>query len=81
MINTVITDAATWLTQAVLTVNGWVWSSALVALCLLSGLYFSLRTRFVQVRRLGEMVRLLFHNDKKQKNLPEFALNGLFAGR
>ena len=67
MINTVITDAATWLTQAVLTVNGWVWSSALVALCLLSGLYFSLRTRFVQVRRLGEMVRLLFHNDKKQK--------------
>ena len=49
-----------WLTDAVLTLNGWVWSPALVALCLLAGLYFSLRTRFVQVRRFGEMFRLLF---------------------
>lgn len=67
MINMVLIDMGNWLTNAILTVNGWVWSTALVALCLLSGLYFSLRTRFVQVRRFGEMVRLLFHNDKKQK--------------
>ena len=48
-------------------VNGWVWSPALVALCLLAGLYFSFGTRFVQVRRFGEMARLLFSTDKTQK--------------
>ena len=31
-----------------------------MALCLVAGLYFSLRTRFVQVRRFREMARLLF---------------------
>lgn len=54
-----------WLAAAVATVNGWVWSPALVALCLVAGLYFSLRTRFVQVRRFGEMVRLLFGRGEK----------------
>ncbi len=49
------------------TIYNWVWSPALVGLCLLSALYFSLRTRFVQVRRFGEMFRLLFSTDKKQK--------------
>ena len=48
-------------------VNGWVWSPALVVLCLLAGLYFSFGTRFVQVRRFGEMARLLFSTDKTQK--------------
>ncbi len=48
-------------------ISSWVWSPALVVLCLCSGLYFSIRTRFVQVRRLGEMVRLLFSTDKTQK--------------
>ena len=49
------------------TVNGWVWSPALVILCLAAGLYFSFGTRFVQVRRFGEMARLLFSTDKAQK--------------
>ena len=49
---------------AVTVFNSWVWSPALVGLCLLAGLYFSLRTRFVQVRRFGEMFRLLFIGDK-----------------
>ncbi len=49
-----------WLTEAVGVVNDLVWSPALVGLCLVAGLYFSLRTRFVQVRRFGEMFRLLF---------------------
>lgn len=48
-----------WLAQAILAINGWVWSPALVVLCLAAGLYFSFRTRFVQVRRFGEMFRLL----------------------
>ena len=34
---------------------------------MLAGLYFSFGTRFVQVRRFREMVRLLFSTDKTQK--------------
>ena len=47
--------------------SSWVWSPALVVLCLCSALYFSIRTRFVQIRRFGEMARLLFVTDKTQK--------------
>lgn len=47
--------------------NSCVWSWPLVGLCLLGALYFSIGTRFVQVRHLGEMVRLLFKNDKTKK--------------
>lgn len=53
--------------QGVANLSSWIWSPPLVALCLLAGLYFSFRTRFMQVRYFGEMVRLLFANDKKQK--------------
>ena len=53
--------------QVIQMVNGWVWSPALVVLCLVAGLYFSFGTRFVQVRRIGEMARLLFSTDKSQK--------------
>ena len=68
-------DAGEWLTAAVGTVNGWVWSPALVGLCLLAGLYFSFRSRFVQVRRFGEMFRLLFGSagkDKKKVGITSF---------
>ena len=41
-------------------VNDIVWSPVLVVLLVGAGLYFSIRTRFVQVRRLGLMVRSLF---------------------
>lgn len=47
--------------------NGCVWSPALVGLCLVAGLYFSFGTRFVQVRRFREMIKLLFYNDKSKK--------------
>ena len=38
-----------------------------MVLCLAAGLYFSFGTRFVQVRRFGEIARLLFSTDKSQK--------------
>lgn len=41
-------------------VNSLVWSPALIALLLAAGLYFTVRTRFVQIRRLPLMVKLLF---------------------
>ena len=65
----------TWFTKTVEAVNGWVWSPALVALCLLAGLYFSFCTRFVQVRRFGEMFKLLFGSaGKEKKTTPEGGL-------
>ena len=53
--------------QIIQTIYDWVWSPALVAICLLAGLYFSVGTRFVQVRRFREMARLLFSSDNSQK--------------
>ena len=55
-----------WMARTIVTVNGWVWSPVLVALCLATGLYFSFRTRFVQVRRFGEMFRLLFGKSQSE---------------
>lgn len=49
------------------TISSYVWSPAMVTLCLLAGLYFSFGTRFVQVRRFKTMTKLLFANDKKEK--------------
>ena len=50
--------------QIIQTVYNWVWSPALVAICLLAGLYFSVGTRFVQVRRFRDQLPAklqLFH--------------------
>lgn len=44
-------------------VNGYVWSNALVYLCLAAGVYFSVRSRFVQVRQVPEMIRLMFKGE------------------
>lgn len=65
-----------WITSAAETVNGWVWSPALVGLCLVAGLYFSFRTRFVQVRRFGEMSRLLFGLEGKSGRKEDEAAAG-----
>ena len=42
------------------TLNEIVWNPGLVVLLLLAGLYFSVRTRLVQVRRFRLMLRSLF---------------------
>ncbi len=42
-----------WFVSAVNTFSDWVWSPAMVALCLIAAFYFSFCTRFVQVRRFG----------------------------
>ena len=47
------------LTKMIATVNDVLWSYVLIALLIGAGLYFTVRTRFVQIRMLGEMLRLL----------------------
>lgn len=52
--------------KIVSTLNSIVWSPALVVLLVGAGLYFSFRTRFVQVRRFGLMLRSLFAGAEKE---------------
>ncbi|WAC54481.1 alanine/glycine:cation symporter family protein [Gordonia sp. SL306] len=63
-------------------VNGYIWSNALVYLCLAAGVYFSARTRFVQVRQIPEMIRLMFKGEKSPSGVSSFqALTMSLAGR
>jgi AGCS family alanine or glycine:cation symporter len=64
------------------TINSWVWSPALVYLCLGAGLFFSILTRFVQVRQFGEMIRLLKGGRESQAGISTFqALAVSLSGR
>lgn len=46
--------------------NDFLWTYILIGLLLVLGVYFTLRTKFVQVRLFGEMFRLIF--EKKENN-------------
>jgi len=62
--------------------NGLIWSKALIALCLGAGLYFSIRTRFLQIRQFREMVRLMFAGKKSDAGVSSFqALAMSLSGR
>lgn len=52
--------------------NSVIWSPALVALLLGAGIYLSVRTRFVQLRRLPLMMRSLFEKSEKQHGISSF---------
>ncbi|PRZ28211.1 alanine/glycine:cation symporter family protein [Flavobacterium granuli] len=63
-------------------INDIVWSNALIVLCLGTGLYFSLRTRFLQLRHIKEMFRLLFDGESSESGVSSFqALSMSLAGR
>ena len=63
-------------------VNGVVWSPALIYLCLGVGLYFSVRTRFLQMRHFREMLRLMFNRQSSSSGVSSFqALAMTLAGR
>ncbi|MDO5505565.1 MAG: alanine/glycine:cation symporter family protein [Pseudoxanthomonas suwonensis] len=68
--------------QFVNTLNSWVWSPPLIWLCLGAGLYFSLRTRFLQVRHVKEMMRLLLKDNRSEAGVSSFqALALSLSGR
>ena len=54
------------------TLNDIVWNPGLVVLLLIAGLYFSFRTRLVQVRRFGLMLRSLFGRKKNGVGITSF---------
>ena len=53
------------MSSVVSTINGIIWSPALVVLLVGAGLYFTIRGRFVQLRRIGLMTRLLTRKQRK----------------
>ncbi|TCS38854.1 alanine/glycine:cation symporter family protein [Reinekea marinisedimentorum] len=62
--------------------NGIIWSPALIYLCLGAGLYFSIRTRFMQVRGFKEMLNLMFKGEKSPEGVTSFqALAMSLSGR
>lgn len=63
-------------------INGIIWSKYLIFLCLAAGLYFSIRTRFMQLRGFAEMCRLTVRGEKSDAGVSSFqALAMSMAGR
>lgn len=63
-------------------INEYVWSPALIYLCLGVGVYFSFRTRFMQLRLIREMVRLMFDGKASSEGVSSFqALSMTLSGR
>ena len=59
--------------QAVVdTINSFVWGPPLVILCLGAGIYFSVRTRFLQVRLIKDMVGKLFGGKTSKTGISSF---------
>ena len=68
--------------EIVATINGYIWSEALIYLCLGAGLFFSIITRFAQVRHFKEMIRLLLSNKESEQGISSFqALAVSLSGR
>ena len=63
-------------------INNIVWSRALIGLCLGVGLWFSIRTRFMQVRGFFEMLRLMVAGEKSAAGVSSWqALSISLSGR
>ena len=64
------------------TLNSIVWSPALIYLCLGAGLFYSILTRFAQVRHFKEMCKLMLNNSESEKGISSFqALAVSLSGR
>lgn len=70
------------MSELVSTLNGVIWSPALIYLCLGAGIFFSLLTRFVQLRHFREMWRLLMSGKSSEQGISSFqALAVSLSGR
>lgn len=68
--------------QLVTAVNNLLWSPVMIFFCVVVGLYFSIRTNFLQIRYVKEMVRLLFNGKSSDEGVSSFqALSLALSGR
>ncbi|MBM7367350.1 alanine/glycine:cation symporter family protein [Gordonia hydrophobica] len=64
------------------TLNEWIWSRGLIFLCLGAGIYFTIRSRFLQVRHFSHMISLMFKGESSESGVSSFqALAMSLAGR
>lgn len=76
------TSIAEFFTNLVATLNGYIWSTALISLALGAGIFYTILTRFVQIRMFREMLRLLFSSKESDKGISSFqALAVSLSGR
>jgi alanine or glycine:cation symporter, AGCS family len=62
--------------------SGIIWSPALIYLCLGIGLFYSLAMRFLQVRHMKDIVKLMFTGGKSEAGISSFqALSLALSGR
>jgi len=62
--------------------NGIIWSDALIYLCLGTGLFYTFATRFLQVRHIKDMIRLMFEGKSSEAGVSSFqALSLALSGR
>lgn len=62
--------------------NGIIWSQGLIYLCLGTGLFYSIATRFLQVRHIKDMIILMFEGKSSASGVSSFqALSLALAGR
>jgi len=68
--------------EIVNSINNVIWSPALIYLCLGAGLFYSILTRFAQVRHFKEMWKLMLNNNESEKGISSFqALAVSLSGR
>jgi AGCS family alanine or glycine:cation symporter len=68
--------------QIIKGINDIIWSNALIILCGGTGIYFSIVTRFLQVRYLKDMLKLLFGGGASEKGVSSFQAFAIaIAGR
>ncbi|MGP5112867.1 alanine:cation symporter family protein, partial [Corynebacterium casei] len=62
--------------------NGVIWSPALVFLCLAAGVYFTIVTKFIQIRGIPDMLKQLVRGEKSENGVSSFeSLMMSLAGR
>lgn len=62
--------------------NGLIWSQGLIYLCLGTGLFYTIATRFIQFRHFREMIKLMFEGKSSEAGVSSFqALSLALSGR
>ena len=68
--------------QFVTSLNNVLWSTPVIYGCLAIGLFFSILTRFLQVRHLKDMIMLMFQGKSSEAGVSSFqALSLALSGR
>lgn len=60
------------ISKAIGTVSGWMYGYILIALLLITGLYFTFKTGFIQLRLFGESIKVVAEKPKKEGGVSSF---------